>query len=170
MKIIAVILIHLCFINFLQAGDRGCRIGIVDVSTGTPTKASKRLFELLVMDATQLYTKDKGYTFGWSEDGSKVIPVKATELKGVFTPMIITKDKKSLVKLMEKKELWEGIIVFEYDHKAMKARLKLFDPDGTELGLIKLPLEKSGAMKHSLFKHVRRSSLTALGTYVRFSP
>jgi hypothetical protein len=52
----------------------------------------------------------------------------------------------------------------------MQARLKLFDYDGTELALIKLPLEKDGAMKDSLFKHVRRASKVALGHYVRFVP
>ena len=170
MKILICLILQFCLFSSLHAGDRGCVIGIVDISRGEPTKASKRLFELLQMDVKEIYTKGPKYKFGWNNDGSVITTVKSAALKGIFQPMIITDKKATLVKVIEQHKLYDGLIVFEYDHKSMHARLKLFDNDGTELALIKLPLEKDGAMKHSLFKHVRRASLSAIGSYVRFSP
>jgi hypothetical protein len=170
MKILVYLILQLCLISSLHAGDRGCVIGISDITRSQPTKESKRLFELLQMDVVELFTKTPDHKFTWRQDGSKITTVKSNFLHGVFQPMIITNKKAGLVKVIEQQKLSDGLIVFEYDHQSMHARLKLFDRDGSELALIKLPLEKDGAMKHSLFKHVRRASLTALGSYVRFVP
>ncbi len=170
MKFITLLVLQFCFLTSLFAGDRGCSIGIVDISTGEPTKASKRLFELLQIDAKKIYTAGKEYQFGWRTDESMVHTVNPASVKGLFKPMILCSDQKALGRILEQKKLWEGLIVFEYDHKTHHARFKLFDRDGTELALIKLPVERDGAMKHSLFKHVRSATLTALGHYVRFSP
>ena len=170
MKFITFLILQLCFLSSLHAGDRGLSVGIVDISKGEPTKASKRLFELLVIDATTIYTTGEAYRFGWRTDESKVHTIKPELIKGLFNPMIISTNKDALSEVILKQKLDDGLIVFEYDHKNMVARFKFFDIFGTELGLIKLPLEKDGAMKHSLFKHVRNATITALGFYVRFNP
>jgi len=170
MKFITLLILQLCFISSLYAGDRGCRIGIVDISTGEPTKASKRLFELLQMDIKEVYTKGESHRFGWNTGESETLTVSPAKLKGLFKPMILCSNKKALGKIIDDHKLWEGLIVFEYDHKTLNARFKLFDRDGQELILIKLPVEKSGAMKHSILKHIRRSTLTTIGFSVRFSP
>jgi hypothetical protein len=169
MKIITYLILQLCMIGLLVAGDRGCKIGIVDISQGAPTKESKRLFELLEMDAREIYTKGVDHEFAWRKDESVIKKLEPGVL-GVFEPMIIVKNQESLAKVIQEEKLSDGLIVFEYDRGAMQARLKLFDYDGTELALIKLPLEKDGAMKDSLFKHVRHASIVALGHYVRFVP
>ena len=122
------------------------------------------------MDAIKIYTTGTEYQFGWNTSESKVTTMHSEPFKALFKPMILSTNKETLGKILRKNELWEGLIVFEYDHKAMKARFKLFDIEGNELALIKLPLEPDGAMKHSLFKHVRKAALTALGLNVRFSP
>jgi hypothetical protein len=60
-KILAALIIHFFMIVSLHAGELTCVIGIVDVSLGEPTKVSKRLFELLEMDAREIYTKSKAH-------------------------------------------------------------------------------------------------------------
>ncbi len=145
-------------------------MGIVDVSVGEQTKESKRLFELIEIDVKQLYSKGSERNFAWSKPGSEITTLQPAMLKGIFESMITLKNKVDLVRLIEKQEFSEGLMVFEYDHASMVARLKLFDIKGNELVLIKLPLEVDGPMKHSLLKHVRHASLTALAHYVRFIP
>jgi hypothetical protein len=170
MKNLIYLVLQLCLVSSLHAGDRGCFIGIADITRSQPTKESKRLFELLQKDVIELYTKTPDHKFAWRQEGSRIVTVKNQFLQGVFEPMITVSKKSNLKTAIEQQKLADGFIVFEYDHQSMHARLKLFDRDGTELALIKLPLEKDGAMKHSLFKHVRRASLRALGSYVRFVP
>jgi len=120
------------------------------------------MFELFQMDVEQVFWKDKKNAFGWNPVGSKLHKVPASELAGAFNAMIVVKNAGSINDVCEKREIWDGMIAFEYDKAAMKARLKLFDNTGKELALIKLPLEKNGAMKHSLLKHVRRGAVWLL--------
>lgn len=152
-----------------SAGDRGIEIGLVNITQGEQSKECKRLFELLQMDVAQIFWKEQGHTWGWNKD-SKMQVIPASALKGAFGPMIMVKKASAINDLCEKREIWDGVIVFEYDKVAMKARLKLFDNTGKELALIKLPLEKGGAMKNSLLKHVRRGAVYALASSVKFSP
>ncbi len=65
MKTIIYLILQLCMIGSLFAGDRGCKIGIVDVSQGAPTKESKRLFELLEIHAREIYTQGEDHEFAW---------------------------------------------------------------------------------------------------------
>ena len=153
----------------VSAGDRGIEIGMVNVTQGEQSKECRRLFELLQMDVAQIFWKEKGHTWGWNVN-SKMQVIPASELKGAFGSMIVVKKQSAINDLCEKREIWDGIIVFEYDKAAMKARLKLFDNTGKERALIKLPLEKGGAMKNSLLKHVRRGAVYVLASSVEFSP
>ncbi len=113
---------------------------------------------------------DQPYIFSGHTDESKLLTFEYAKLKGMCKPMIICPDKKALSKIIESQKVTDGLIVFEYDHKELKARFKLFDNSGQELVLIKHSVEKNGAMKHSLLKHIRRSTLTTIAFCVRFSP
>ena len=154
------------------AGSRGVSLAFVDATASNTSPEGKRLAELLVMDMKKLYTGNLiGELFPWSENtlDLKVVNAKAYNLS--FDRLLNTKDSKKIELVLEKNHVSDGMIVFYYDRAHGVARLKLFDSDGTELLLVRLPLEgKNSAMKHSLFKWHRRGALTAIGANVRWSP
>jgi hypothetical protein len=63
------------------------------------------------------------------------------------------------------------LIVFFHDPKNGFARLKVYDSEGKECLLLRLPLERSKfTMPTSLLKHHRRGALTSIGAAVRWRP
>lgn len=155
-----------------HAGSRGVSLAFMDATASNNTKEGKRLTELLVMDMKKLYAgKLIGELFPWSENhvDLKVLPRGAGGVS--FDRLLNTKNSKSIPKLLEKSKVWDGLVVFYYDRANGVVRLKLYDSDGSELMLVRLPLEgKNSAMKHSLMKWHRRGALTAIGSNVRWSP
>ena len=155
-----------------MAGSRGLSIAFVDATSSNTTPEGKRLAELLVMDMKKLYTGNLiGEVFPWSENNAdiKVIDAKAYGLS--FDRLINTKDPKKINLVLDKNQVSDGMIVFYYDRANNQARLKLFDSDGKELLLVRLPLEgKNSVMKHSIMKWNRRGALTAIGANVRWGP
>ena len=93
MKILSYLIFQLCLFSSLHAGDRGCVIGIADITRSQPTKESKRLFELLQKDLIELYTTALDHKFAWRQEGSRIVTVKNQFLQGVFQPMITVKKK-----------------------------------------------------------------------------
>ncbi|MBK1853980.1 hypothetical protein JO972_03345 [Verrucomicrobiaceae bacterium 5K15] len=154
------------------AGSRGVELAFVDASPPHTTPEGKRLAELLVMDMKALYTGNLvGGLFPWSENtlDLKVVDPRAYGIS--FDRLLNTKDAKKIGPILEKNRVFDGMIVFYYDRANGYARLKLYDNDGSELLLLRLPLEgKSSAMKYSLMKGHRRGALTAIGANVRWSP
>ena len=61
-------------------------------------------------------------------------------------------------------------MVYEYDKAGKQVSLKLFDSSGREVLLIRLKLAQDGPMKNSLYRHVRRGAVVALGAAISFSP
>lgn len=155
-----------------MAGSRGLEIAFMDATPAHTTKEGKRLAELLVMDMRKLYAGDQvGKLFPWSENyvDLKVLQAKSTGLS--FDRLINTKNSKKIGAILQKNKASDGLIVFYYDRANAHARLKLFDSDGTELILLRLPLEgPKSAMKHSLLKWNRAGALAAIGANVRWSP
>ena len=155
-----------------SAGSRGLDIAFLDATSNNTTPEGKRLAELLVMDMKKLYGGDQvGKLFPWSENyvELKLIDPKAYTIK--FDRLLNTKDQKKIAPLLAKNRVSDGLVVFYYDRKNSQARLKLYDSNGTELLLLRLPLEgKNSAMKHSLLKGHRIGALAAIGANVRWSP
>ena len=164
-----LILFYFLFSTFCLAGSRPAEFTLVDISSQPLNKEGKRLFELIEKDLKMLYN-DAKYDFAWETVDTKVRLVKSSDYKAAFSPMIILKDKKLLKSLMEKDKPADGLIVFEYDLKGMKVRLKHFDWKQEESMLIRLPLNNGGAMNLSLWKDRRRAALVALGKSFEFSP
>ncbi|MDA7881914.1 hypothetical protein N9A94_06375, partial [Akkermansiaceae bacterium] len=147
------------------AGSRGVEVAFLDATTGTRSKASLRLAELLVMDMRSLYLDDRyAEIFPWSEKDLKLHVIKPSEAGLTFDSLLNTKDSKKISALLLKKETQDGLIVFFHDPKNGFARLKLFDSEGKECLLLRLPFEgKDSAMPSSLLKHHRRGALTSIG-------
>ncbi|MBK1831683.1 hypothetical protein JIN77_13185 [Verrucomicrobiaceae bacterium R5-34] len=154
------------------AGSRGVELGFIDATPAHTTPEGKRLAELLVMDMKKLYTGDQvGVLFPWNENNIelKVIDPKAYGIS--FDRLLNTKDAKKINPLLVKNRVYDGLVVFYYDRANGFARLKLYHNDGSELLLLRLPLEgKSSAMKHSLMKGHRLGALSAIGANVRWNP
>lgn len=171
MKILFLSLIYWSFsLSQSFAGERSGEFAIVNASTQPMNKEGTRLFELFQKDIKEMYNSDK-YGFPWTVDGDttlKVVP--SSSVKGCFGPMIVLKDTKKLKAAMEKIKVSDGLIVFEYDLKAKKMRLKHFGWDAKENILVKLPLNKGGAMNLSVFKHTRRAALVAVGHSFEWTP
>jgi len=169
-------LITLLFLTLLPmaglAGSRGLDIAFIDATPSHTTKEGKRLAELLVMDMKKLYTGNQvGVLFPWSENNATIKVLQAKPLGLSFDRLINTKTPSKIEPAMDKNEVSDGVIVFYYDRANGVARLKLFDRNGTELLLLRLPLEgKNSFMKHSLMKGNRQGALVAIGANVRWSP
>ena len=165
----AACFVILALTSHLHAGSRPVAIGLVDATTGERTKEDKRLFELFVKDATEIFRSEKIYPFPWEPNGTvQTLPPRSVE--GLFQKMLITDKNKQLAALALKHEVQDGIIVYEYDKAGKQARLKLFDAQGKERLLIRLKLAQKGAMKNSIYKATRRGAVIALGASVEFNP
>ena len=154
------------------AGSRGLNIAFVDATPSNTTKEGKRLAELLVMDMKKLYASDTHRElFPWSENKIVVKLANATQVGLSFDRLLNTKDHKKIEIFQEKNRVQDGVVVFYYDRANGFARLKLYDTNGKELLLLRLPLEdKNSAMKHSLMKGHRTGALAAIGAAVRWNP
>ena len=172
MKILPLLVILVLFPAALQAGSRGLDIAFLDATSSNATPEGKRLAELLVMDMKKLYASRKhAELFPWSEDKIVVKPFTAANAGMSFDRLLNTKDGKKIVPFLDKHRVQDGLIVFYYDRANGFARLKLYDPDGKECLLLRLPLEgKSSAMKYSLMKGHRHGALAAIGAAVRWNP
>ena len=165
-----VLLSLILLTSSLYAGSRPVSIGLVDATTGERSKEDKRLFELFVKDALEIFRSGKIYNaFPW-EDGGTVTALPANSVSGLFQKMLITDKGAELKALASKHKLQDGLIVYEYDQQGKQARLKLFDSDGNERLLLRLKLAKTGAMKNSIYKETRRGAVIALGASVEFNP
>lgn len=154
------------------AGSRGLDIAFLDATTGTRSKASLRLAELLEKDMRSLFLDAKyAELFPWSEDKLKleILTSKTTGL--TFDRLLNTKDTGKITAALEKSKTQDGLIVFFHDAQNGFARLKLYDSEGKECLLLRLPLEGiESAMPASLLKQHRRGAVTALGAAVRWTP
>ncbi|MGJ8695463.1 MAG: hypothetical protein ACSHYF_04045 [Verrucomicrobiaceae bacterium] len=169
---ILLLIISLLLPTSLSAGSRGVNLAFLDATTGTRSKASIRLAELLEKDMRALYVDAAiGNAFPWNEHNLKLTILKLKEADLSFDALLNTKDAKKLPTLFEKIENPDGLIVFFHDEKNGFARLKLYSWDGQEALLIRLPLEgPDSPMPASLLKTHRRGALIALGAAVRWSP
>ena len=154
------------------AGSRGVELAFLDATTGERSKASLRLAELLEKDIRSLYLDPRfDSLFPWSEDDLKLAILKQGEGGIKFDALLNTTDNKKISALLLKKRTQDGLIVFFHDTKGGYARLKLYDSEGQECLLLRLPLEgPKSAMPSSLLKHHRRGALTSIGAAVRWSP
>ena len=169
---IALVALFLSLVIPAQAGSRGVELSFLDATTGERSKASLRLAELLVMDMRQLYLDDRyAELFPWSEKELRLQVLKSQTSGLTFDRLLNTKDTKKIPALLQKNKTVDGLIVFFHDPKNGYARLKLYDSQGQECLLLRLPLEgKKSAMPSSLLKHHRRGALTSIGAAVRWSP
>lgn len=154
------------------AGSRGLEIAFVDATPANNTPEGKRLAELLVMDMKKLYASPKhAELFPWSEDDIVIKTANAAQVGLKFDRLLNTRDHAKIKLFQEKWRVQDGVVVFYYDRANGFARIKLYDSEGAECLLLRLPLEgKRSAMKHSLMKHIRRGALAAVGANVRWSP
>lgn len=166
------LLLFLCLSIPVFAGSRGVELAFFDATTGTRSKASLRLGELIEKDIRSLYLDNRfADLFPWSENDLKLAVIKPGESGIKFDALLNTKDAKKISALLLKKKTQDGLIVFFHDAKGGYARLKLYDWEGKECLLLRLPLEgKKSAMPSSLLKHHRRGALTSIGAAVRWTP
>lgn len=169
MKTLKICALLVFLSTFAFGGARGGKFYVVNISEQPMNKEGKRLFELIQKDLKELYTDDK-HEFAWDTEGTTVTTVKPETFKGVFKPMIITKDKKKLDQVLENLRASDGVIAFQYDLAGKYVRLKHIDYDGNESMLIRLPLNIGGAMNLSLWKERRRAALVAIGKSFEFNP
>lgn len=171
-KQLTILLIVACLPMSGLAGSRGLDIAFVDATTGASSKEGFRLAELLVRDMRALYASPKhAELFPWSEDEINLTVLKPDELGAKFDRLLNTADFKKIEPTLAKNNAQDGLVVFFYDKANGYARLKLYDTDGKELLLLRLPLEgKDSAMKHSLMKSHRLGVLAAIGAAVRWMP
>ena len=156
----------------LWAGSRGVELAFLDATSGTRSKASLRLAELLEKDMRALYLDPQIATvFPWNEQELKLKIIPSKDSGITFDRLLNTKDVNKIQALFEKLENPDGLIVFFHDAESGFARLKLYSWDGKEAILLRLPLEgKDSAMPDSLLKGHRHGALVALGAAVRWSP
>ena len=157
------------FVSSAHAGARDGEFSLVNISKQPMNKEGARLYELIQNDLKELYNDDsKG--FAWDTEATVIHAIDPALVKGLFSPMIILKDKKALSEKIQKMKAQDGLIVFEYDLVKKQVRLKHFSWDGTENMLIRLPINQGGAMNLSLWKGRRRAALVALGKSFEFNP
>lgn len=154
------------------AGSRGVDLAFLDATTGTRSKASLRLAELLEKDMRSVFLDAKyADLFPWSEDELKLKNLTGQKSGLTFDRLLNSKDTKKIRTILEKSKTQDGLIVFFHDAQNGFARLKLYDSEGNECLLLRLPLEGiESAMPASLLKHHRRGAVVALGAAVRWSP
>lgn len=170
-RLLFFILLTLTPISVL-AGSRGVDLAFIDATTGTRSKASLRLAELLEKDMRELYISPKVATlFPWSEFELK-LTVPKTKTSGMnFDRLLNTKGQKKISALFDSGKVQDGLIVFFHDKANGFARLKLYTWDGSEALLLRLPLEgKKSPMPNSLLKGTRHGALAAIGASVRWTP
>lgn len=166
----------LFFITFapasLTAGSRGVDLAFVDVTTGPRSAASLRLAELLIKDMNRLYVSEELINvFPWNEDNLRLQNLESAATGMGFDHLLNTKDTKKIPSVFEKFKIQDGLIVFFHDEANGYARIKLYNYDGKELLLLRLPLEgKESPMPASLLKGHREGALIAVGSSVRWSP
>ncbi|BDS07848.1 hypothetical protein NT6N_28880 [Oceaniferula spumae] len=172
MKKLTLLLLLCCLPLAARAGSRGLDIAFIDATPAHTTAEGKRLAELLVMDMKKLYSGDQvGKLFPWSENTVDLKVLHAEPLGLSFDNLINIKNPKKIGLMLAKNRVSDGLIVFYYDRTNGVARLKLFDGNGFELLLLRLPLEgKNSAMKYSILKGNRLGALAAVGANVRWSP
>jgi hypothetical protein len=163
-----VAFLSLLLTTAIHAGDRSLSaFGATNATRGDEPVISKRLFELFVKDAEHVLMEKNEHGFGW-RDGGTVKLVSCPD--GLFKPMIIPSNKRAVANLIGKHKISDGLLVYEYGAGLKKARLKLFDSNGGERILIKLPLEPDGPMKDSLLRDTRRKAMVAIGGALHFVP
>jgi len=170
-------LLALLFLLILQplellAGSRGVSLAFFDATTGERSKASLRLAELLEKDMKALYTDPQiASVFPWSEQNLELKILKPSEVGLTFDRLLNPKKEKTVASSFEKFPAPDGLIVFCHDAEGGFARLKLYNYDGSEVLLLRLPLEgKESAMADSLMKGHRQGALIAIGAAVRWGP
>lgn len=168
-SLLVLITLVATLVSPLSAGSRPLtHIGITNATKGEEPAISKRLFELLVADTKVVLMQSPTFGFGW-EPGIKLTEIPNTA--ELFNELASPNSQRVLRKLLQDQNLEDGLIVYQYDKKNKVARLKLFDHyDGSELLLIKLPLQPDGPMKNSLMRLARRSAIVAIGGSIRFNP
>lgn len=156
----------------LLAGSRGVSLAFLDATTGTRSKASLRLAELLEKDMREVYLNpDWASAFPWNELNLELKVLKLSEVGLSFDRLLNLKSGQAVQQVFKKEGYPDGLIVFFHDPEEGFVRLKLFNGDGTEAILIRLPLEeKDSAMPDSLLKGHRHGALVALGAAVRWVP
>ena len=156
----------------LQAGSRGVDLAFIDGTTGTRSKASLSLTELLEKDVRELYVSPKVATlFPWSEAELKLTILKPKTSGMNFDRLLNTKDQKKIVALFESGKVQDGLIFFFDDETNGFARLKLYTWEGSEALLLHLPLGgKKSAMQNSLLKSHRHGALATIGAAVTWNP
>lgn len=154
------------------AGSRGLDIAFMDATPSNTTKEGKRLAELLVIGMNQLYASEQhDGLFPWSENDIVIKQLAPKSLGMSFDRLLNTKDQKKIKPGLQKHRVSDGLIVFYYDRANGFARLKLYDTEGNELLLLRLPLEgENSPMKFSIMKGHRTGALAAIGANVRWSP
>ncbi|MDB4451382.1 hypothetical protein N9131_00010 [bacterium] len=156
----------------LFAGSRGVDLAFLDATTGSRSKASLRLAELLEKDMRELYLSPKVATlFPWSELELK-LTVLNTKSSGIrFDRLLNTQNEDRITRLFETGKVQDGLIVFFHDEANGFARFKLYTRDGSEALLVRLPLEDNKSpMPNSLLKGHRHGALAAIGAAVRWTP
>lgn len=158
--------------NLLHAGSRGVAFSFLDATTGQRSAASLRLAELLEKDMRSLYVDPQfTTTFPWTEQDLKLQTLTSKKTKITFDPLLNTKDHNRIEALCQHSEATDGLIVFFHDQAGGYARLKLYNADGKEALLLRLPLEKKdSAMPNSLLKAHRRGALIAIGASLHWNP
>ena len=144
----------------------------LDATTGERSKASLRLAELLEKDIRQIYLDPElAKLFPWSEQDLKLRLMTSEKTGLTFDQLLNHKSPKAIASVFEKQKYPDGLIVFFHDQASGYVRLKLFDFNGKERLLIRLPLEgKDSAMPDSLLKQQRRGAICAIGAAVPWTP
>ena len=167
-----ILAFSLILVTSLSAGSRGVALSFLDATTGERSQASLRLAELLEKDMRALYEDPNlASSFPWSEQDLKLKILDAGKTQISFDRLLNTKDGQKISALFNQPDATDALIVFYHDAAAGFARLKLYNWDGKELLLLRLPLEgEDSAMASSLMKTHRRGALIALGAAVRWNP
>ena len=156
----------------LSAGSRGVSLAFLDATSGTRSKASLRLAELLEKDMRSLYLDPAlAAVFPWSEQNLELKAFDSKKRGITFDRLLNTQNGKQIKAFFESPESVDGLIVFFHDAENDFVRLKLYSWEGKEVLLLRLPLEgKDSAMSDSLMKGHRRGALIAIGAAVRWNP
>lgn len=156
----------------LHAGSRGVALAFLDATTGERSKASLRLAELLEKDMREVYLNPElASAFPWNELDLELKVLDSKKAGMSFDRLLNTQDSKKFSALFENLDNPDGLVVFFHDAENGFARLKLFNWDGEEVLLIRMPLEGADSpMPGSLLKSHRHGALVALGAAVRWNP
>lgn len=156
----------------LSAGSRGVALTFLDATTGERSQASLRLAELLEKDMHELYVDPKlDAVFPWNEQELELKKLTPKTSGISFDRLLNTGDGRKIEAYFQSAKSTDGLVVFFHDAENGCVRLKLYDWNGQEVLLLRLPLEGEGSpMADSLMKGHRRGALIAIGAAVRWSP